>query len=190
MASRLNRDHFYTDAENNWLIQNINKHRYKDLVGIFNETFNTNLTYDAITSHCLRTLQIKRGKENQYGFSKGKQTTKHTLPIGTERWDGVNVWVKVSDDVVEEQNICNSKRSNPNWQLKKRLVWESHYGRIPDNMIIICLNKDEQDCSIENLYVTTRKINFMMAKNHWYSENRELTRTALKWCELFYALKG
>lgn len=190
MASKGKPNHRYTDEQKDWLKANVNDYRWTVLFKVFNERFGTNLTYDAITSYCLKELGIKRGKANQYGFSKGKQTSKHTLPIGSEVYDGMLMWVKISDECVEDQRICCRKATNPNWRPKKQVVWERHHGPVPEGMMLVHLNKDRQDCSIENLYLTTRKINFMMAKNGWYSPNRELTLAALKWCELFYALKG
>lgn len=99
MATRTVTDHRYTAEHDAWLRANISSYRYKDLVRVFNEQFGTSLSYDAVTSHCLKELHIKRGKENQYGFAKGKQTSKHTLSIGAERWDGLVLWVKVADDL-------------------------------------------------------------------------------------------
>lgn len=190
MASKGKPNHRYTEEQKEWLKANVGTYRWTVLFKEFNKRFGTNLSYDAITSYCLKYMGVKRGKENQYGFQKGKQTSKHTLPIGAEMFDGMVMWIKVSDDCVEEQRIACRKSLNPNWRPKKQVVWEQHHGAVPEGMMLIHLNKKRQDCSIENLYLTTRKINFMMAKNGWYSENRELTLAALKWCELFYTLKG
>ena len=52
------------------------------------------------------------------------------------------------------------------------------------------LDMDVKNCEIGNLYPVNRKVNFMMAKNGWYQQDKELTLTAIKWCELFYAMKG
>lgn len=190
MASKGKSNYCYTDEQKAWLRANVNDYQWTVLFKVFNERFDTNLSYHAITSYCLKYLGVKRGKENQYGFTKGKQTSKHTLPIGAEVYDGTVMWVKISDDCIEEQRIACRKAANPNWRPKKQVVWEQHHGPVPEGMMLVHLNKNRRDCSIENLYLTTRKINFMMAKNGWYSPNRELTLAALKWCELFYVLKG
>ena len=78
---------------------------------------------------------------------------------------------------------------NKNWVKKGKLVLEEAYGEIPDDKLIIFLDKDHKNCNLSNLYVTDRKINFMMSKNNWHFENPELTLAALKWCELYYAIK-
>ena len=46
------------------------------------------------------------------------------------------------------------------------------------------------NCDISNLYMVNRKIHMTMTSNNWYSENKQQTLTALKWCELFYAIKN
>ena len=68
--------------------------------------------------------------------------------------------------------------------------YEFLQGKIPKGHMIVFLDKNRKNCDVGNLYCTTRAINFMMAKNKWYSSNPELTLAALKWCELFYAMKG
>lgn len=42
---------------------------------------------------------------------------------------------------------------------------------------------------IANDSTLPRKINTVMNCNSWFTTNRENTLTAIKWCELFYALK-
>lgn len=161
---------------------------YAKMADAFNREFGTARNGQMISDHCLRVLHIHRGKENQYGFTAGKQTTRHTKPVGTEIESDGAIWVKVADEVVTDQRKM-SKGINPNWMKKQHLVWERNYGKVPEGCLVVFLDKDYRNCAVENLYCTTRQINFMMAKNGWYSQEREITLTALKWCELYYALR-
>ena len=56
----------YTEAQDEWLRQNISKYTYTDLVGNFNETFNTNIGYYALKCHC-----IKKGYKGGCAEDKG-----------------------------------------------------------------------------------------------------------------------
>lgn len=77
-----------------------------------------------------------------------------------------------------------------NWVQKHRYIYEQQHGEIPNDHIIIFLDGNKTNFSINNLYCISRKIHAVMNKNRWFSENPDLTLTAIKWCELFYALKG
>jgi len=185
MASKTKKDHRFTDEEKIFLRENIKQYTYPELAKVFNQNFGTNLTHGNISDVCIRRLKIHRDKPHRFQTGK-KDFTAH--PIGTEVFDGEYVWIKVSDHYHEGTAQC--KQNDENWEKKHVLVWEQAHGKIPDGHIVLFLDKNRRNCKVENLYCTTRKINFMMAKNKWYSNNPELTLTAIKWCELFYAMKG
>jgi hypothetical protein len=184
MASKTKKDHIFTDEEKAFLRDNISRYTYPELATVFNQTFGTHLTHGNISDVCIKRLGLRRNKP--YVFSIGKKDfTAH--PVGTEVFDGKYVWVKVSDHYHEGSAMAKSL--DENWEKKCVLVWEQAHGKIPKGHMIVFLDKDRKNCTLKNLYCTTRKINFMMAKNGWYSSSPELTLAALKWCELFYALK-
>lgn len=184
MASKTNKDHIFTDEEKAFLRVNISTHTYPELADAFNRTFGTNLTHGNISAVCLKRMGIKRNQP--YKFQKGKREF-NALPIGAEVFDGEYVWVKISDNYHE--GTARAKSLDENWEKKCVMVWEQAHGKIPKGEMIVFLDKNRQNCSADNLYCTTRQINFMMAKNGWYTENKENTLVAIKWCELFYALR-
>lgn len=184
MASKVKKDHRFTDEEKAFLRENISRYTYPELAVAFNREFSTNLTHINISNVCIKRLGLHRDKPHT--FQKGKKDfTAH--PVGTEIFDGEYVWVKISDNY--HAGTARSKQNDENWAKKHALIWERTHGKIPKNRMIVFLDKNRKNCDIGNLYCTTRAINFMMAKNKWYSKNPEITLTALKWCELFYAMK-
>jgi len=52
---------------------------------------------------------------------------------------------------------------------------------------MIFLNNNKTDFNITNLYPMKKKYLAYMSRNHWYSNNPDLTLTAIKWCELMYS---
>lgn len=187
MASKYTEDHRYTEAEIAWLTDNIANYSYPELVKEFNAVFGLNISYGAMTSYCIKSLKIKRGVRAS-GAKKGEAyITAHNKPIGSERKSGIDVWVKVANDW-QPQRLALTK--NPNWQRKKDYVWERHYGEKPKGGLIVFLDGNRDNFAPENLYCVSRVVNFMMVKNKWYTTNRDLTLTAIKYCELFYALRG
>jgi len=177
--------HNFSTEEKQFLKNNIDKYTYPQLTQVFNSRFGTRLTQFSISDVCLKRMGIKRNKV--WKFAKGRKDFVYSCPVGTESRSGRDIFVKVSDDYSE--GITPSKGSDPNWKRKQALIYEQAHGAIPDGRIIVFLNKDRNDFNINNLYCTTRRVSFMMAKNGWYSSDQELTLTAIKWCELFYALK-
>jgi hypothetical protein len=182
--------HKYTAQEDAWLRENYEKYTHPELVRLFNERFGTSMK-SGVTDHVLKTLHLHK-KVNRGDCRKGERRCTNTLPVGAESFDGFNVYVKISNEVNDCQNRrMPSKRYDKNWMRKDYIVWQEH-GLVPPqdpSEMLIHLNGDKKDCSFKNLYKTTRAINFMMAKNGWYSEDREVTLAGLKWCELFYAMK-
>lgn len=72
----------------------------------------------------------------------------------------------------------------------KKFVWERQNGKIPKGYTIINLNNDDSDNSIDNLYLVSQKAKKLMKKNNWISCDKNLTMVAIKYCELYYKLKG
>lgn len=189
MATLPNGQHMYTQEEDEWLMQNIDTGTYAEITARFNEKYGTNIK--CVSDHTIKVLHIHK-KINSGDCKKGERRCKNALPIGAESFDGFNVYVKVSDSVNNCKNRrMPTKRYDPNWTRKDYLVWQEHGHKIPkdSNQMLIHLNGDKKDCSIENLYMTTRTVNMQMVKNGWYSEDMDITLAGIKWCELVQALR-
>ena len=190
MATYKNGQHKYSAEEDEWLRQNIDTGTWSELTKWFNEKFDTKIK--CISSHALKRLHLKKSF-NRGDAKKGERLNTNTLPIGTERFNGQCVYVKIANNVNDCQNRkMPSKHKDTNWVRKDYLVWQQRGNRLPKDSseMLIHLNKDKRDCSIENLYLTTRSINLNLAKNGWHSTERDVTLTAIKYCELMEALKG
>lgn len=180
--------HRYTDEEYGWIAKHIDDGTYTEITEMFNSVFGTNINNICDVAKRLRLKKtINRGD-----VKKGERRCTNTLPIGTERYNGINVYVKVTNNINDCKNRrMPSKAYDLNWVRKDHLVWESHGNRLPKhpNEMLIHLNGDRQDCRIENLYLTDRKINLLMCKNGWHSTDRNVTLAGLKWCEMYYAMR-
>lgn len=91
----------------------------------------------------MEPLSIEIGKATR--FKKGHVPHNHK-PIGYERItrDGY-IEVKVRDDGYKK-----------NFALKHRLVWEKHYGKIPEGYNVQFKDGNRQNCDISNLYLISR----------------------------------
>ena len=183
--------HFFTPEEDEWLRANVDSGTYQGITERFNATFRTNQSYQSVSDRMIRRLHLKKSI-NTGDISKGERRCTNMLPIGSESFNGQAVYVKIADNV----NVCQnrrmpSKHQDPNWKRKDYIVWKQHGNEPPvdSTEMLIHLDGDRQNCNIENLYKTSRKINLMLAKNKWFSEDPDITLAAIKWCELYYAIK-
>lgn len=171
--------HPYTIEQDNWLIQNNSKYRnYETLAEDFNKKFNTNKSSRGIQSHCAKFLELK---SNRQGYKKNHNTW-NKLNIGDEYINSSNRYIYVK--------IQNTGIKNKDFISKQAYLWQQYNATIlPKGYIVIFLNQDKTDFSKDNLYAITRQINAIMCRNNWFTSSKEHTLTAIKWCELFYALQ-
>ena len=158
-----------------------------EMATAFNAEFGTKTTRTTMERACKRygLFSARRGLAMEAGK---KNPFSPRSKIGSEIQSGGKIYVKVSDDCVNESGVCIMAEGK-NWREKKRVVYEEAYGSIPDGMYIVHLNNDKSDFRPENLYAITPQINMLMAANRWFSEVADVTLTAIKYCELFFALK-
>lgn len=178
----------------------------KELTDQFNEKFGTSKSVRAIKSYCnargyyspsdgrfqegnvpwqtgLRGEEFKSHytTESYARMRKAVNEAKKTRKIGDEIViDGVP-WVVTSLDY----GVPFCERRQP----KRRVVWERLHGEIPKDHCIICLDGNPMNCDPSNLYCMPIQFRTVLAKNKWWFGNAELTLAAIRWCELFYALK-
>lgn len=174
----------WTSDHDKWLIEHDAEFETRsDILAAFNKAFDVSITLRSIDARCRRL-----GLHRKQGYKPRRDGHNYkSLPLGAEviRVTGQTrkkIWfVKVSD------NLCSGKDKSKapyNWEKKHLLVWRKANGDIPKGCKVVFLNNDTLDCRLENLYLTTDAVHMMMIKYGWYSENPEITKTALKCCEL------
>ena len=170
----------FSAEQDAWLIANAPHLSRKETTKRFNELFGDNRTEDVLKVHCNRELGIKRTATTRaHSLSiKGDAS-----PIGAETIYQGFTFVKISNDFVGKNSFYR------NWELKQRVIWRQLHGEIPPNHQIIFLNHDRSDFRDENLYCVSPAVNAIMVRNKWYSTERDVTLTAIKLCELHFALK-
>lgn len=183
----MRKQHRYTPEQDSWLCQHIEHcESYRHLTEMFNNHFGTMVGEYSLTDRCIKRLHIHRNA-NTGRFQNGMQHGK-MYKIGDERIYGGYIWVKVDD--VQHIGKVTSKQFRENWIPKHRYVYESAYGKIPDGYIVVFLDRDRMNFSVDNLCCIPRKISAQMSKNNWFTTDRELTLCAIRYCELLFSLKS
>lgn len=88
---------------------------------------------------------------------------KTTLPVGSKRL--------TKDGIMEVKISCTGRRAK-DWKSEHVIVWESVFGDLPEDHIVIFRNGDKSDLSIENLEAVSRAEN--MRRNSYLRYGEEI----------------
>lgn len=167
----------FTSQQHAWLLENSRFMDYKETTERFNEIFSASRSPNVIKNYCNK---LGVGFKNDHRWTSEK--------IGTEKIRNGFVWVKISDYSIKD---TGKPSGYANWRQKSHIVWEQHYGAMPpEGYTIVFLDRNKQNCNIENLYAVNGKVLREMSKKSWWRSDPEFTLAAIKWCELFYAIKN
>lgn len=179
----------YTEEENRWICNNLDAGTYTELADLFYAKFKRTVSASGLRKQVAR-LGLNGTKHNSSRLVHGE--VRHDVyPIGAEytNADGI-VYIKVADNrSVYNKKLPGGYADGGNWRKKAYHNWEKAYGSIPEGKRIIYLDSNKQNCDVSNLYFTDTKIQMRLARNGWRSTNPELTLAAIKYLELFYAIR-
>lgn len=184
----------YKEEHDKFLIENVKGITCKELTERFNKKFGTNVNEESISNRKTR-LHISSGitggqfQKGQKSFNKGKKwdefmseqgkinsskTTfkkgnrpSNAVPIGTERLRN-KTYIAVK--------VCDGKK-NKNWVLKHKLIYEQHYGPIPDGYKVIFADGNNRNFDINNLILVTNSEELIMNKRKLIYKDAELTKS-------------
>lgn len=74
-------------------------------------------------------------------------------------------------------------------EVLRRVVWEKHFGPIPNDCMIIHLNNNQLDCRIENLAMIPKRYRPDVLR-YMKSDNADITKCAIEYCKLKDAIKA
>lgn len=87
---------------------------------------------------------------------------------------------EVGSERITKDGYIEIKVAEPNkWSLKHRYIYEKHFGKIPKGKIIVFLDRNTQNLSIDNLECITKYENLIMNNRGYYSTDSEITKTGL-----------
>lgn len=140
----------------------------KELVTAVNAKFGLEMTYAAVTNFCVRHgfSSVRTGKFGEHeGWRKG--IVFHEQPIGYETRPDKRgrVYVKVGQP--------------SEYRLKHHVVWEQHFGQIPENHIIKFKDGDDTNFHPSNLIAVHRGVTPILAKRYRSHEAAEEVRPLL-----------
>lgn len=197
------KQHKYTQEEKDYLAEIVPGRSRDEITEMFNAKFGTNINIKALSS-AYKRFGLSTGRtgyfvKGQAAHNKGKKMSPATYerckgtmfkkgnvpgnhtPVGTERLrrrykrdNNDYIWVKVAE---------------PNeWRMKHVVVWEEHNGPLPKDHIVIFLDGDHQNCSIDNLTIIDRATHVRLNQSNLRSTDKELTKTGIAAAQLITAM--
>lgn len=197
----------YTLEAIEFIKQNYETMRCKEMVKILNEEYSLNINIASLynfkqTNGLTTKIPWNKGtkgltKGNSGSFKKGnvpknKGTKGLSKPNKTSFKKGNipdNIR-EVGSERITKDGYIEIKVAEPNkWNLKHRVVYEKHFGKIPKGKIIVFLDRNIQNLSIDNLECITKHENLIMNKRGYYSIDPEITKTGLNAVRLEISVK-
>lgn len=159
----------FTEEEIEWIKENYQTYGFYGCEEPFRKRFGGYHTWQSISKKAQK-MGIFVNKED----IRMKQSEAKIVPLGTISIDTRgNHIIKTEDD----------------WKPLHRHVWEQHYGKIDKDDRVIFLDKNKNNISIENLACIPKGHVSTMVRLNMFSENPYITKTAIKWVELYKILK-
>ena len=105
----------------------------------------------------------------------------NTKPIGWER--------KNKDGYIEVKVAMRPSAPNrsDNFELKHRIIWEEHFGEVPEGHVVTFLDGDKSNFELSNLALLTRGEHAIMTSGGLRSEDKELTKVGIGLARLIQA---
>ena len=188
---------YRTEEEKKYLAEVVSGRGYQEIKEMMIKKFNLDYTKTqvagAIKRYGLTTGRTGRFEKGRVPFNKGtkgltganktsfkKGNVPHTyLPIGSE---------SVTRDGYTIVKVSNQGTRNEQWRPKHRLIWEKHYGPVPDSHAIVFGDGDKTNLSIENLVLVSRSQLSVMNTKKLIQNDAELTRAGAHVAELLVAI--
>lgn len=175
----------YTVEQLEWIKEKINDFpNYVEMVKSFNEKFKDNRTDQGIMSIATKKLKLNKS------FNSGRYSEtlkKDETPLGTIRCGNNGVtYIKVKLVGANRPKFSGYKK--PYWLPLQMKIYQDKYGAMQDNEMVIFLDCNRNNYDIDNLYCIDRRVSAILAKNKWYSNNPEITKTGILYAKLILSL--
>ena len=184
------KQHKWSEEEKAYLKEIVTGRGYEEIKNIMNEKFEYQFTSGQIKGAITRyglitglTGYFPKGHKpwnkgmkgvnfggEQTQFKKGNIPPNHR-PVGSER---------ITKDGYHEIKIAEPSK----WELKHRLIYEKHYGKVPLEHAVIFADGNKNNLDIDNLILVSRKELLKLNQYDLIKEDKELTKTGINVAKL------
>ena len=180
----------YTQEEHAWLREHIPGNTQKDTAERFSVLFRP-ITDKQVNSYCknnhIHTGNSGRFQKGRISETKGKKQEDFMSPEGLEKSKTTRFKKGQTPHNIKpvgtERNLIGYievKVAEPNvWKLKHRVLWEEHYGPIPEQGRLLFRDGNPMNITLENLCLVDNRILCKMSHLKLHHMPPELFDTAV-----------
>lgn len=182
---------FYTEEHLSYL-REITPGRFNaEITKMFNEKFGLNQSESSIqnvrSKHNINTEKRYLWKKGHEPWNKGKKgictggketqfekghTPENHRQVGSER--------------IDRDGYTLIKTKEPNvWELKHRVLYEKHIGKIPKDHAVIFADGNKQNLELDNLVLVSRHQLLILNRKGLIQDNKDLTKTAVNIAKVY-----
>lgn len=130
----------YKQYEIDFLLDFLKTHSYRETQEVFNEKFNAEISVNAVKYMC--------NTRGVYAFNKKKKAP----------FEVINTSKPVGSEYIDPDGYIYLKVAEPNkWRLKHHWNWEKFNQPIKPDETLFFLDRNKQNCDINNLAVMPKK---------------------------------
>ena len=179
----------------------------KDLAAMVNDRFGTSINATSM-AHLKYQLGVRSGIDSKFlkgirrspatEFKKGHVPINKGIkgmfpnaggPTRFKKGHRPHNYVPVGSEAKTSDGYWKVKIADPNiWKMKHILLWEQANGPIPKNMLLIFLDGNKDNCTLDNLSMISRAVNARKNQHHLTGANSELGKMAVMTAKLIAAM--
>lgn len=182
----------FSEEEHNYFMSIYKNKQIVTLTDKMNHRFNKHWKVSQIRSylqnHSLNTGVSTRFKKGHYTWNKGLKRPRGSINSGNFQKGHIPKNAhQVGTEVITHEGYIKVKVANPNrWKLKHRIVYEREYGDIPKDNVVIFIDGDKTNVSIDNLMCIERGALAILNKWNTLGKNKEINKTKILLAKLYY----
>lgn len=178
----------YSKEEKEFLKKHNHLTPTKELVKLFNERFETNITKEQIKNfrgnNKLNSGLTGYFPKGNIPHNKGKKQTDYmtqesidkTIPTRFKKGNIPANHKPVGTEAITKNGYIKIKIGEPNkWQLKHRYIYEKAYGKIPKGYNLIFLDGNKTNIVLSNLKLVSKAEDLMMNRNKLFTKDKDMT---------------
>ena len=187
-----------TQEQHDFLVENVKGISNVEMTSLLNARFGLSLRVEQIKcykhNHRISSGLTGRFVKGQTAPNKGKKLTQEVI----DKVKGT--WFKkgrvppnhkpVGSERVNKDGYIEVKVAEPNkWRLKHRVVWEEHFGKIPQGHMVSFQNGIATDCRIENLIMISQQENQLLNSIHCKERDESVVNVVRDICAVRNKIK-
>lgn len=174
-----------TEEQHDFFLNNVKGISSKDLSELMNKKYGLNLSERQVLTY-KKNHNLTSGLTGYFekGMKPWNKGVKGLNTGGEKGWFKKGVippnTVPVGTVVIVDEGYKETKIAEPNvWKRNHIMLWEKENGEIPKDYVVIFLDKDKTNITIENLAMLHRRELAMMNRYKLFSEDAEITLSGI-----------